>query len=182
MVLRRVHYIVMNFFHFSLSTFCPPPLSTLFPPLLPHFHSLPPPPLPPISVPSPFFSPSSPPLSSLSLRLLYFFLPPPPLFLPLASLSLPLSLPLPPLYLRVVYEGPKCEYVAEGFVVEEDILYYFRVAAVNDVGIGPYSTSTAYTQRKACEYILSPNIHCTCTTNMYIHLYMCGCTCTLCIF
>ena len=47
--------------------------------------------------------------------------------------------------------------------MEEDILYYFRVAAVNDVGIGPYSRSTAYTQRKACEYI-SPNIHCMCTT------------------
>jgi hypothetical protein len=57
---------------------------------------------------------------------------------------------------RVVYEGPKCEYVAEGFVVEEDILYYFRVAAVNDVGIGPYSTSTAYTQRKA-SFLWDPN-------------------------
>ena len=54
---------------------------------------------------------------------------------------------------RVVYEGIKCEYVADGFIVEEDVLYYFRVAAVNDVGIGPYSLSVSYTQRKACKTI-----------------------------
>ena len=59
---------------------------------------------------------------------------------------------LPPSTHRVVYEGANCEYVADEFVVEEDILYYFRVAAVNDVGIGPYSISVSYTKRKACKY------------------------------
>ena len=52
---------------------------------------------------------------------------------------------------RVVYEGPQCEYDANGVAVEEDVVYYFRVAAVNDVGIGPYSVSVGYTKRKACE-------------------------------
>jgi hypothetical protein len=57
---------------------------------------------------------------------------------------------------RVVYEGPQCEYVADGFAVEEDLLYYFRVAAVNDVGIGPYSISVSFTQRRA-SFLWDPN-------------------------
>ena len=55
------------------------------------------------------------------------------------------------LHTRVVYEGSQCEYNAEGTTIEEDVFYYFRVAAVNDVGIGPYSVSVSYTKRKACE-------------------------------
>ena len=52
---------------------------------------------------------------------------------------------------RVVYEGLKCEYETEGLANEEDVQYYFRVAAVNDVGIGPYCVSVCYTKEKACE-------------------------------
>ena len=52
---------------------------------------------------------------------------------------------------RVVYEGPGCEYEADRMASEEDVQYYFRVAAVNDVGIGPYSVSVCYTKEKACE-------------------------------
>ena len=65
--------------------------------------------------------------------------------------------------IRVVYEGIKCEYVADGFIVEEYVLYYFRVAAVNDVGIGPYSLSVSYTQRKACKTISH--------SHMYVYYY-----------
>ena len=96
-------------------------------------------------------------------HILYIFscyIPPSP-YLP-ASLSLSsLPAPTPTTHLphtsthRVVYEGAKCEYVADEFVVEEDILYYFRVAAVNDVGIGPYSMSISYTKRKACKFWIS---------------------------
>ena len=50
-----------------------------------------------------------------------------------------------------MYEGLKCEYETEGLANEEDVQYYFRVAAVNDVGIGPYSVSVCYTKEKACE-------------------------------
>ena len=52
---------------------------------------------------------------------------------------------------RVVYEGPQIEYDADGVATEEDVIFYFRVAAVNAVGIGPYSVSVSYTKKKACE-------------------------------
>ena len=50
-----------------------------------------------------------------------------------------------------MYEGPQIEYDADGVATEEDVIYYFRVGAVNDVGIGPYSVSVSHTKKKACE-------------------------------
>ena len=51
----------------------------------------------------------------------------------------------------MVYEGPQIEYDADGVATDEDVIYYFRVVAVNAVGIGPYSVSVSCTKKKACE-------------------------------
>ena len=56
-------------------------------------------------------------------------------------------------------------------MVEDDAVCYFRVAAVNDVGIGPYSRSVSYTQRRACEYTHTLCIYtCACS---YMELQCC---------
>ncbi len=52
---------------------------------------------------------------------------------------------------RTVYEGCATECVVEGFPTKEDTVHKFRVAAVSDVGVGPYCTPVTHTQRKACE-------------------------------
>ena len=51
---------------------------------------------------------------------------------------------------RVIHEGQSVECVVEGCGTGEDTVHRFRVAAVNDVGMGPYSLPVAFTQRKAC--------------------------------
>lgn len=55
---------------------------------------------------------------------------------------------------RVVYEGQALECVLDGCTTEEDIVHTFRVAAMNEVGRGPYSMPVTFTQRKACEFKL----------------------------
>lgn len=40
----------------------------------------------------------------------------------------------------------------DGCTTEEDVVHTFRVAAMNEVGRGPYSMPITYTQRKACEF------------------------------
>jgi len=41
----------------------------------------------------------------------------------------------------------------EGCATGEDMIHRFRVAAVNDVGMGPYSLPVTFTQRKAGTYV-----------------------------
>ena len=53
---------------------------------------------------------------------------------------------------RVVYEGQALECVLDSCTTEEDVVHTFRVAAVNEVGRGPYSMPVTFTQRKACEF------------------------------
>ena len=53
---------------------------------------------------------------------------------------------------RVVYEGSTLECVLDGCTTEEDIEHRFRVAAINGVGRGPFSTPVTFTQKKACEF------------------------------
>lgn len=53
---------------------------------------------------------------------------------------------------RVVYEGQVLECVLDGCTTEEDVVHSFRVAAMNEVGRGPYSMPVTFTQRKACEF------------------------------
>ena len=56
---------------------------------------------------------------------------------------------------RTVYEGKSTECLVEGCATEEDVVHKFRVAAVNDVGLGPYSMPVTYTQRKASEFSIT---------------------------
>ena len=53
---------------------------------------------------------------------------------------------------RVVYEGQALECVLDGCTTEEDVVHTFRVAAMNEVGRGPYSMPVTFTQRKACKF------------------------------
>lgn len=55
---------------------------------------------------------------------------------------------------RSIYEGPACEYMLEDFEVNEDTVHSFRVAAVNDIGRGPYNAPVNLTKTKACTYLL----------------------------
>ena len=45
---------------------------------------------------------------------------------------------------RVVYEGHQIEYDADGVATDKDVIYYFRVAAVNAVGIAIQCLSQLY--------------------------------------
>ena len=66
---------------------------------------------------------------------------------------------------RVVYEGQALECVLDGCTTEEDVVHSFRVAAMNEVGRGPYSMPVTFTQRKACEF----KVHaCIDTGNVYL--------------
>ena len=60
------------------------------------------------------------------------------------------------------------ECVLDGCTTEEDIVHTFRVAAMNEVGRGPYSMPVTFTQKKACEFkedmqevFISPAYTCT---------------------
>lgn len=53
---------------------------------------------------------------------------------------------------RNIHEGKSCEYVLQNFQTSEDSVHTFRVAAVNDVGKGPYSMPVCLTKTEACMY------------------------------
>ncbi len=52
---------------------------------------------------------------------------------------------------RSIYEGNLCEFVLEDFIINEDTVHTFRVAAVSDVGQGPYCMPVNLTKTKACK-------------------------------
>lgn len=60
-----------------------------------------------------------------------------------------------PVPCRSIYEGPACEYVLEDFELNEDTVHSFRVAAVNDIGRGPYNEPVNLTKTKACTYVVA---------------------------
>ena len=61
---------------------------------------------------------------------------------------------LSPLYIcRTIYEGSKCLYLLKDCQSTEECVHIFRVAAVNDVGKGPYSLPVSLAKTKACVFL-----------------------------